>query len=243
MTRPGRLTGVGVGPGDPELLTLKALRTLRQSDVIAYFAKAGNTSHARSAAEVHLKPDCQWLPLLYPVTTELPRDSAGYREKIEAFFDSSAASIAKLLDAGKTVSVLSEGDPLFYGSYLHIHVRLSESYPAEVIPGVTSPSGCWSQAGVAMTSGDEVLSVLPATLAEDDLVRRLRDSGAAVILKLGRNLPKVRRALESSRTIDRALYVENGTTADARLMSLVDKDDDRAPYFSLILVPGRGTPA
>jgi len=233
----GRLIGVGVGPGDPGLLTLKAIEALHQANVIAYFAKAGNTSNARTIVSSHLN-GAEELPLLYPVTTEIPKEDAGYRDAIAAFYDASAAAVAAHLDDGRTVAVLSEGDPLFYGSYMHLHVRLSSRYPTEVIAGVTGMSGCWSSIGVPMTQGDDVFTVLPGTLPEYELERRLADANAAVVMKIGRHLAKVRRALDRAGRLDRAIYVERGTMANAAVMPLVDKLDGCAPYFAIVLVPG-----
>jgi precorrin-2/cobalt-factor-2 C20-methyltransferase len=233
----GRLIGVGVGPGDPGLLTLKAIEALHQADVVAYFAKAGNASNARTIVAAHLN-GAEELPLLYPITTEIPKEDAGYRDAIAAFYDASAAAVATHLDAGRTVAVLSEGDPLFYGSYMHLHVRLSPRYPAEVIAGVTGMSGCWSSIGVPMTQGDDVFTVLPATLPEYELERRFADAQAAVVMKIGRHLAKVRRALERAGRLDRAIYVERGTMANAAVMKLTDKLDTCAPYFAIVLVPG-----
>jgi precorrin-2/cobalt-factor-2 C20-methyltransferase len=233
----GRLIGVGVGPGDPELLTLKAIDALKHADVVAYFAKAGNASNARTIVASHLN-GAEELPLLYPVTTEIPKEDAGYRDAIGAFYDDSAEAVAKHLDEGRTVAVLSEGDPLFYGSYMHLHVRLSTRYPAEVIAGVTGMSGCWSSIGVPMTQGDDVFTVLPGTLPEYELERRLANANAAVIMKIGRHLAKVRRALDRAGRLDRAIYVERGTMANASVMPLVDKLDGCAPYFAIVLVPG-----
>jgi precorrin-2/cobalt-factor-2 C20-methyltransferase len=201
---PGRLWGVGVGPGDPELMTLKAARVLASADVVAWFAKAGNASNARACALAHLKPGVAELPLLYPVTTEIPTADAAYRGAIDRFYDDSAAAVAEHLSVGRSVAVLSEGDPLFYGSYMHIHVRLAPRFPTEVVAGVTAMSGCWSLAGVPITQGDDVLTVLPGTLPEEDLARRLAGTDASVIMKLGRNLPKVRRALAAAGVRERA---------------------------------------
>jgi len=233
----GRLIGVGVGPGDPGLLTLKAIEALKQADVIAYFAKAGNASNARTIVVAHLN-GAEELPLLYPVTTEIPKEDAAYRHAINSFYDASAEAVAKHLDDGRSVAVLSEGDPLFYGSYMHLHVRLSSRYPAEVIAGVTGMSGCWSSIGVPMTQGDDVFTVLPGTLPEYELERRLADANAAVVMKIGRHLPKVRRALDRAGRLDRAIYVERGTMANAAVMPLTDKLDGCAPYFAIVLVPG-----
>ena len=233
----GHLIGVGVGPGDPELLTLKALNALASADVVAYFAKAGNVSNARTIVAKHLN-GVEELPLLYPVTTEIPKGQAAYRNAIADFYDVSAAAIASYLDDGRDVAVLSEGDPLFYGYYLHIHVRLSHRYRTEVIPGVTGMSGCWSSASAPITQGDDVFTVLPGTLPEVELERRLAESDSAVVMKIGRHLPKIRRACERAGCLDRAIYVERGTMTNSAVMKLTDKLDMTAPYFAIVLVPG-----
>jgi precorrin-2/cobalt-factor-2 C20-methyltransferase len=234
----GQLIGIGVGPGDPELITLKALNALASADVVAYFAKAGNTSTARRIAAVHLRAGIEELPLLYPMTTEVMRHDPVYRETLRDFYARSAQSLAALLDAGRTVAVLAEGDPLFYGSYMHLHARLAPRYPTRIIPGVTGMSGCWSAVSTPIAQGDDVLAVLPGTLAEAELERRIAEADAAVVMKLGRNLPKVRRAVERAGRLERAIYVERGTMADSHTMPLAAKLDDTAPYFSIVLVPG-----
>ena len=234
----GRLIGVGTGPGDPDLLTVKAVRAIRNADVIAYFAKQGRHGNGRAIVGGLLKPDVTLLPLYYPVTTEIDKAHRDYKHQITAFYDASAAAVAAHLDGGRTVAVLSEGDPLFYGSYMHLHVRLSARYPTEVIPGITAMSGCWSLAGLPIVQGDDVLSVLPGTMDEAELARRLRDTQAAVIMKVGRNLPKIRRALEQAGRLREAVYVERGTMANGAMARLAERDDSEAPYFSLILVPG-----
>ena len=234
----GKLIGVGVGPGDPELMTLKAMRALGEADVIAHFAKAGNHSHSRAIVAQHLRTAVIELPLLYPVTTELPKDSNGYRDAIGDFYDGAATEIAAHLEAGRVVAVICEGDPLFYGSYMHLHARLASRFSAEIVAGVTGMSGCWSAAGMPIAQGDDVYPVLPATLPEDELARRLADADAAVVMKVGRHLPKLRRALKTSGRLPRALYVERGTMADAKMIPLTSKRDDDAPYFTVVLVPG-----
>jgi precorrin-2/cobalt-factor-2 C20-methyltransferase len=239
MTGQGVLIGVGVGPGDPELMTLKAVRALDSADVVAHFAKAGNASNARATAAKYLKPGTREIQLLYPVTTEHPTAEAAYRTAIDSFFDESAAQIAELLEAGKVVAVLSEGDPLFFGSYMHIHIRLMSRFRTAVIPGVTAMSGCWSAAGLPIVQGDDVLTVLPGTLDEMELVRRLQQKEPTVIMKLGRNLPKVRRALIESGRLENAIYVERGTMHNERLMPLAEKAGDSAPYFAIVLVTNR----
>lgn len=238
MNEVGTLIGVGVGPGDPELLTLKAIRVLKEVEVIAHFAKAGNASNARATIVGHIRPDMTELTFRYPVTTEIPRNTPDYCDRMRTFYDDSAAAVAAHLDAGRRVAVICEGDPLFYGSYMHLHVRLAARYPTEVVAGVTGMSGCWSAVATPIAQGNDVFTVLPGTLSENELERRLEDANCAVIMKLGRNLPKVRRALRRAGRLDRAIYVERGTTANAASMRLTAKMDDEAPYLSMVLVPG-----
>lgn len=234
----GRLIGVGTGPGDPELLTLKAVRAILDADVIAHFLKKGRNGNARGIVAPHWPAHAIELPLAYPVTTEIDRKQDAYRDAIAGFFDDAATAIASHLDAGRTVAVLSEGDPFFYGSYMHIHVRLESRYMAEVIPGVTSVSGCWSEAGVPLVQGDDILTVLPGTLPREALTARLGDTDGAVIMKVGRNLAKIRAALTDAGRLEAAIYVERGTMAQSRTIRLAERDDSPAPYFSQILVPG-----
>jgi len=233
-----RLIGVGVGPGDPGLVTLNAIAALKEADVVAHFAKAGNASNARTIAACHFKVGVEELPLLYPVTTEIPKSDAAYRDAIRIFYDGAASAIASRLDQGRIVAVIAEGDPLFYGSYMHLHVRLAARYPTEIVAGVTGMSGCWSAIGAPIAQGDDVFTVLPATLPEYELERRLADTDAAVVMKIGRHLAKVRRALDRAGRLDRAIYVERGTMTNAATMPLVDKLDTIAPYFAMVLVPG-----
>jgi precorrin-2/cobalt-factor-2 C20-methyltransferase len=239
MSGSGKLIGVGVGPGDPDLLTLKAVRAMQSADVVAHFAKAGNASNARATVGQFLRPGVAELPLLYPITTERPASDPEYRSAIQGFFDAAATAVAAHLDAGRTVAVLSEGDPLFFGSYMHLHVRLMKHYPTDVIPGVTGMSGCWSAAGLPIVQGDDVLTVLPGTLDEAELIRRFRQDDPTVVMKVGRNLSKVRRALVVADRLNNAIYVERGTMDGEQLMPLAEKTDDRAPYFAIVLVAGR----
>jgi precorrin-2/cobalt-factor-2 C20-methyltransferase len=238
MRNGARLIGIGVGPGDPGLVTLNAIAALKEADIVAHFAKAGNESNARTIAARHFKDGVEELPLLYPVTTEIPRADAAYREAIRTFYDGAAAAVAARLDAGKVVAVIAEGDPLFYGSYMHLHIRLAPRYPTEIVAGVTGMSGCWSATAMPIAQGDDVFTVLPGTLPEYELERRLADTDAAVVMKIGRHLAKVRRALERAGRLDRAIYVERGTMTNAAIMPLADKLDTFAPYFAVVLVPG-----
>jgi precorrin-2/cobalt-factor-2 C20-methyltransferase len=236
----GTLIGVGVGPGDPELVTLKAARLLGQARVIAYFCKKGGEGRAQKSALPHLPPAARHLAFAYPMTIELPHDDARYGAAMTAFYDSSAETVAAELDNGTDVIAICEGDPFFYGSFMHLYLRLKDRYPTRCIAGVTGMSGCWTAAMTPMTFGDDVLTVLPGTLDEASLTDRLSCTDAAVIMKLGSHFPKVRRALEAAGRLDAAIYVERGSHADQHVEPMAARDLRAAPYFSIILVPGQG---
>jgi precorrin-2/cobalt-factor-2 C20-methyltransferase len=236
----GALIGVGLGPGDPELMTLKAARLVSEARVVAYFAKLGRPSHARAIAARWLAEGCEEILLAYPVTTEIPFDHPDYVAALAGFYEESAARLSASLERGRDVALLCEGDPLLYGSFMHIHTRLSPRFRVEVCAGVSGMSGCFAAARQPMTWGDDVLTVIPATLPLAALTERLAATDAAVVMKLGGNLAKLRRALAEAGAIDRAIYVERGTMAGERIMPFADKTDDDAPYFAMALVPGRG---
>ena len=239
MGRPGKLYTVGLGPGDPELMTLKAARIIETAPVIAFFAKRGRVGLARSLVEGRIGAQTEELRLDYPFTTEVAVDDPRYAAEIGAFYEASAARIAERLDAGRDVALLCEGDPYFYGSALAMLDRLAQHYPVEVVPGVTGMSGCWTRAGAPMTHGDDVLAVLPGTLDEDRLLAGIERADALVIMKIGRHLPKIIAALRRAGVAERAIYVERGTMADERIAPLLEMEGRSAPYFSLVLVPGR----
>jgi precorrin-2/cobalt-factor-2 C20-methyltransferase len=236
----GRIYGIGVGPGDPELLTIKAVRLLQAAHVVGYFAKAGRRGNARGIVDRWMTGDAEELPLLYPMTTEHAFDSPVYVDALAAFYRDAAAVIGRHLDAGRDVALLSEGDPLFYGSFMHLFIRLRSRYPVTLVPGVTGMAGCWGAAAEPMTWGDDTLMVIPGTLPLGALIERLRTCDAVVIMKLGRNFGKVRVAVQEAGLLARAIYVERGTMDDEVVLPLAEKTNDSAPYFSLVLIPGAG---
>jgi precorrin-2/cobalt-factor-2 C20-methyltransferase len=237
---PGRLYGIGLGPGDPELVTLKAARCLKAAPVVAYFCKKDRRGNARGIADGFMPDVCEEVRLAYPVTTEIPVHDAGYAACLAPFYAEAAATLAAHLDAGRDVALLCEGDPLFYGSFMHLYVRLRDRFPVTIVPGVTAMSGCWTAAGVPMSWGDDIVSVLPGTLDADLLRAKLVDSDASVIMKIGSNFSKVRAAVEAAGLMHEAIYVERGTMEGEIVMPLRQKTDDSAPYFSIVLVPGHG---
>ncbi|MGW3244852.1 precorrin-2 C(20)-methyltransferase [Streptomyces sp. NPDC001070] len=235
----GRLYGVGLGPGDPSLMTVRAVEVIRSADVIAYHCARHGRSIARSIAAAHIRSEQIEERLMYPITTETTDHPGGYRGALDDFYAESAELLAAHLDAGRTVAVLAEGDPLFYGSYMHMHKRLAGRYPAEVIPGVTSVSAAAARIGRPLVEGEEVLTILPGTLPEEELAARLAATDAAAVMKLGRTFPAVRGALETAGRLEDAHYVERATMEAERLERLADVDPGSVPYFAVAVLPSR----
>ncbi|MGW3679166.1 precorrin-2 C(20)-methyltransferase [Streptomyces prasinus] len=235
----GKLYGVGLGPGDPSLMTVRAVEVIAGADVIAYHSARHGRSIARSIAAKHIRADHVEEPLVYPVTTETTDHPGGYQGAMDDFYAEASARLAAHLDAGRTVAVLAEGDPLFYGSYMHMHKRLADRYDTEVIPGVTSVSAAAARLGTPLAEGEEVLTILPGTLSEEELTARLAATDAAVVMKLGRTFPKVRRAMERAGRLEEARYVERATMAGERLAGLAAVEADSVPYFSVAVLPSR----
>ncbi|WP_327090319.1 precorrin-3B C(17)-methyltransferase [Nonomuraea sp. NBC_01738] len=230
------LYGVGLGPGDPELVTVKTARLIGEADVIAYHAARHGRSIARSIALPYMREGQIEELLRYPLTTETTDHPGGYQGALDDFYVECAARLAAHLDAGRMVVVLSEGDPLFYGSYMHMHKRLAHRYPTEVVPGVTSVSAASAVLGRPLVERDEVLTVLPGTLPGEVLAERLRTTDSAVVMKLGRTFTKVRDAFAEAGRLDDAWYVERATMGGQRVAPLKDVDPVGVPYFSLALL-------
>jgi precorrin-2/cobalt-factor-2 C20-methyltransferase len=226
----GRLFGVGVGPGDPELLTLKAVRILQNCPVIAAVSAGGRPSVARRIAAPHLPPGRAELNLALPMQPA--------PELAEAAYDEAASRIGAELEQGRDVAVLCEGDPFMYGSFAQLLDRLGERYATEVVPGVTSFTAAAAAARQPLVSRNQSMMVLPATLPRAALASRLGSADAAAILKLGRHLPKVREVIVELGLLERAIYVEHASDGPERVERLTELSVDEAPYFSLLLLPG-----
>jgi precorrin-2 C20-methyltransferase/precorrin-3B C17-methyltransferase len=238
VTSPGRLYGVGIGPGDPELITLKAARLIGAADVVAYHAGRPGSSIARRIAADLVPAGVVEEELVYPVTTGTAAHPGGYAGAMADFYESCAARLAVHLEAGRDVVVLAEGDPLFYGSYMYMHDRLSTRFVTEVVPGVTSVAAASAAVASPLVRQTDVLTVLPGTMPEPELARRLADTQGAVIMKLGRTFPAVRRALEAAGRLGDAYYVERASTPEQRVLPVKDVDPDQVPYFSIVVVTG-----
>lgn len=243
-TSPGTLVGVGVGPGDPMLLTLAAVDAITRADVVAFHSARHGVSVARGIVEAHLRPDHVEEHLVYPVTTEATTHPGGYAGALADFYDAATARLAEHLAAGRSVALLAEGDPFVHSSYQHLHARLADRFPTRVVPGISSITAVGASLGRPLVESTETLSVLPGTLGEEELAARLGEADAAVVMKLGRTFSTVRAALARVGRLEDAWYVERASTPRERVLRVVDVDPAQVPYFSLVVLPSRtGDPA
>ena len=225
----GTLWGLGVGPGDPELVTLKALRILRAAPVVAYLAPEAGRSFARGIVASELDP------ARIEIAIAVPMERA--RHPAQAVYDLAAREIAGHLGAGRDVAFLCQGDPFFYGSFIQIFERLGSTYPTRIVPGITSLTACAAAARLPLASRETTLTAIPATLPEPLLEQHLQQAEAVAILKLGRNFAKARQVLERLGRAEHAIYVEHASLASERVLGLAEVDPVAVPYFSMILVP------
>jgi precorrin-2 C20-methyltransferase/precorrin-3B C17-methyltransferase len=234
----GRFAVVGIGPGDPELITMKAARLIGEAEVVAYHAGVRTQSHARRIAAEIIPSEAIEEELRYPVTSGTTDHPGGYVGAMADFYESCAVRLAAHLDAGRDVVLLAEGDPLFYGSSMYLHDRFKEVYETEVVPGVPAFAAATAAIAEPLVRQTDVLTVLPGTLPEPELARRLADTDGAIIMKLGRTFPAVRSALAQAGRLEGAWYVERASQAEERWLPVSDVDPESVPYFSLIVVPG-----
>ena len=235
----GTIHGVGLGPGAPDLLSVRADRLVRGARHVAYFRKAGRPGQARRIADGMLRADAIELPMEYPVTTEIPLSDPRYNAILAAFYADCTDRLLALAQAGEDVVVLCEGDPFFYGSFMHLHTRLSGRVPVAVVPGITGMAGAWNATGQPITWGDDVLTIAMATLPEAELVRRIRDTDALVVMKIGRHLGKLRSAVAAAGREGEAWLVEHAAMPEQRVTPLAEAMQV-TPYFSILLIHGRG---
>jgi len=223
----GRLYGLGVGPGDPELLTLKALRLLRAVPVVAYPAPEHGNSFARSIVAAWIERHQREIAIRFPMRPGPP--------PVE-IYDGAAAELAAELEDGRDVALLCQGDPLFYGSFINVFTRLAGRYQIEIVPGVSSLTACAAAAATPLVSRDDTLAVIPATLDEDQIAARLAASESVAIVKLGRHIAKVRRVLDGLGLLDGAVCIEHATLPTQRVAPFACINPDLAPYFSTVLI-------
>ena len=236
----GTIHGVGLGPGAADLMSVRADRLVRNARHVAYFRKAGRSGQARRIVEGMLHADVVEFPMEYPVTTEIPFSDPRYNEILSQFYAECCAHLRALAEAGEDVVVLCEGDPFFYGSFMHLYTRLRDDVDVRVVPAITGMSAAWTATGTPITWGDDVLSVLMGTLPEAELVRGMLNADAIVVMKIGRNIDKVRAALKQAGKYDRAYLVEFASMDNQTMTRLSEAEDKVTPYFSIIVVHGQG---
>ena len=228
----GTLYGLGVGPGDPELITLKALRILERTLILAYPAPEEGESLVRSIVADHLDGHHQEICIRMPMVAA--------RFPAQEVYDRACAELGRHLDAGRDVAMLCEGDPFFYGSFMYMFGRMAEHHAVEVVPGVSSLMACAATLGAPLAARNDVLSILPATLSSETLEQRIRDVDAVAIIKVGRHLQRVRAVIEAMGLTEHARYVEHATMASEKILPLAEVAEGTAPYFSMILLHARG---
>ena len=240
MKKMGKIYGVGVGPGAVDLLSVRADRLVREATYIAFFRKAGRAGHARQIASTLLSKDVIELAMEYPITTEIPLSDKRYSEVLSEFYKKYSNKIISLSQTGIDLVILCEGDPFFYGSFMHIYSRVKDKCPVEVVPAITGMSAAWTATDIPITWGDDILTVLMGTLDKTTLENQLQNTNAAIIMKIGRNLPKIKKALERTGRFYDAFIVEYAAMDKQTVQRLSDYNTENAPYFSIIILHGQG---
>ncbi|MBL4908271.1 MAG: precorrin-2 C(20)-methyltransferase [Sneathiella sp.] len=228
----GTLYGLGIGPGDPDLITLKALKILQSTKVLAYPTLEEGDSLARSIVAPHLTGERTEIPIRIPMTVD--------RKPAQDAYDVAAEELKKHLEQGQDVSVLCEGDPFFYGSFMYLFGRIAEEYPVEVIPGVSSLTACATALQAPLSARNDILTVLPAPLETSILRSRIEAADSVAIMKVGRHFDRVRTLIEEMQLMDKAQYIERATLENQKILALADVPANAAPYFSMILIHKRG---
>lgn len=240
MTQTGTIYGVGLGPGDPDLMSVRSHRLITNAKHVAFFRKAGRKGQARAIVDGMLPDTAIEFPMEYPVTTEISVHDPRYNEALSAFYEEVTQHLIALAKSGEDVVVLCEGDPFFYGSFMHIYARVRDVVPTQVVPAITGMSGAWTATEAPITWGDDVLTVLMGTLEEEKLTRHMADTDALVVMKIGSNYDKVVRALKTSGRYDEAWLVQFATMQKQSVKKLSETTDHGTPYFSIIVVHGQG---
>ena len=240
MKKIGKLHGVGLGPGDPDLMSVRADRLVRAAKHIAYFRKIGRKGHAWTIASPLFSDGVNEIVMEYPVTTEIKLTDPRYNEVLSEFYENCSNKLKGYLKEGDEVVVLCEGDPFFYGSFMHLHSRLNAFAQIQVVPATTGMSGAWTATGQPITWGDDVLTVLTGTLSEEELIFHMSKTDALVLMKVGTNYKKVETALKRAKLFDRAWAVHYATMANQKVMKLSETSVEEMPYFGIILVHGKG---
>ena len=235
----GTIYGVGLGPGSVDLMSVRADKLIKSCNFIAFFRKAGRPGHARQIVSEILPENVKEYAMEYPVTTEIPLSDPRYKKIMTSFYDECCRHIKSVIESGDDVCVLCEGDPFFYGSFMHIYERLRFEVPIEVVPAITGMSAAWTATGLPITWGDNTLTILTGTLSEKELVNKISTTDAAVIMKVGQNLNKIRAAITLAERENDAFIVEFAAMSNQSVCKLVEYTKEVAPYFSIIILHGK----
>jgi precorrin-2/cobalt-factor-2 C20-methyltransferase len=234
----GTIYGVGLGPGSVDLMSVRADKLIKSCSFIAFFRKAGRPGHARQIVSEILPENVKEYAMEYPVTTEIPLSDPRYKKIMTSFYDECCRHIKSIIKSGEDVCVLCEGDPFFYGSFMHIYERLRFEAPIEVVPAITGMSAAWTASGLPITWGDNILTILTGTLSERELVDKISTTDAAVIMKVGQNLDKIRSAITLAKRESDAFIVEFAAMSNQSVCKLIEYTKEVAPYFSIIILHG-----
>ena len=235
----GKIICVGLGPGDQKLMSVKSDQLIRSAKIIAFFRKKRTAGHARTIVNGMLREDAIEYAMEYPITSEIDFLSKEYQTVLAKFYNDWAFRLEQIASKSDVI-VLCEGDPLFYGSFMHLHTRLKGKVELDIIPGITGMSGCWTALGEPFCWGDDITCVVMGTLQSQKLQKAVLQGDALVIMKVGPHIPKIKKALLKARKLDQAWLIERGTMKDEKIIKLSDFTLDNAPYFSIILVLGEG---
>ena len=228
----GILYGVGVGPGDPDLLTISAIRCIELSSVIAYPCLEDTPSFARSIVSDYIKESQEEIAITIPMRQE--------PEPAQEAYDRAAKTLLERLRKGKNVAVLCEGDPFFYGSFQYLFFRLAEQCPIKVVPGVSSLMSCSASLSQPLSARNDILSILPAPLPDPTLKACLQVADTAAIIKIGRHFSRIRKLLKLMKLEQKSHYIERSTLPNEKIQNLNNVNPAEVPYFSMILVQRRG---
>ena len=236
----GIIYGVGVGPGDPDLLSLKAYKLIKSAKYIAYFKKKNKDGISYNIIKKYLKKNVVTVPMSYPITTEIPFSSSHYKSTLSKFYDECCEKILSKINTKNDIVVLCEGDPFFYGSFMHIHSRLKNKNTIEVVPGITGMSAAWTASNIPITWGDDTLTIIMATLVEEEIIKQIKNSEAIIFMKIGKNFEKIRKILIDLSLFKKAILIENASMLNQNVKMLADVRKKSLPYFSIIIVHGNG---
>ena len=232
----GKIYGIGLGPGDPALITLKSANLIKSSDYIFFFKKKNSESRAFSIVKEIIKDNAFKIALEFPITTEIDSMRKEYKNIMKNFYEQCVIKIDNILKKSRNICLLCEGDPFFYGSFVHIFQRLKERFDIEIVPGVTGMSGAWSSSKIPMVSGNEILTIIMGTLDEAKLKIQIKKSDVLVIMKIGKNFKKIFKVLKEQNLLDKAYLISNATTKKEKIYKLNAINDEIVPYFSIILL-------